>query len=70
MKIYMVAIGWSHLYKKIIPWFVWIYVIPFWMRENLPGVGAGQALRGKVDVCTLYSVQAVGGHWIDKKYNY
>ena len=24
----------------------------FGMRANLPGVGAGQALRGKVDVCT------------------
>ena len=22
------------------------------MRVNLPGAGAGQALRGKVDVCT------------------
>ena len=24
----------------------------FGMRANLPGVGAGPALRGKVDVCT------------------
>ena len=34
------------------------------MRANLPGVGAGPALRGKVDLCT-----ARWGYWIDKENN-
>ena len=35
------------------------------MRANLPGVGAGPALRGKVDLCT-----ARWGYWIDKENNW
>ena len=33
------------------------------MRANLPGVGAGPALRGKVDLCSVYTVQPEGGYY-------
>ena len=37
----------------------------FEMRANLPGIGAGQALREKLDLCT-----ARREYWMDKENNY
>ena len=41
----------NYITKLILNWFESMS-FRFGMRANLPGVGAGQALRGKVDVCT------------------
>ena len=49
MKIDMDALNCNT--KLILNWFDSMS-FRFGMRANLPGVGAGQALRGKVDVCT------------------
>ena len=49
MKIDMDAL--NCITKLILNWFDSMS-FRFGMRANLPGVGAGQALRGKVDVCT------------------
>ena len=40
-----------YITKLILNWFESMS-FHFGMRANLPGVGAGQALRAKVDVCT------------------
>ena len=41
----------KYITKLILNWFDSMS-FRFGMRANLPGVGAGQALHGKVDVCT------------------
>ena len=41
----------KYITKLILNWFDSMS-LRLGMRANLPGVGAGQALRGKVDVCT------------------
>ena len=41
----------NYITKLILDWFESMS-FRFGMRANLPRVGAGQALRGKVDVCT------------------
>ena len=41
----------TYISKLILNWFESVS-FRFGMRENLSGVGAGQALRGKVDMCT------------------
>ena len=46
----------NYISKLILNWFESLS-FRFGMRENLSGVGAGQGLRGKVDVCTLYRQQ-------------
>ena len=41
----------EYITKLILNWFDSMS-FRFGMRANLPGVGAGQALRGKDDLCT------------------
>ena len=41
----------NYISKLILNWFESVS-FRFGMRANLPGVGAGQGLRGKVDTCT------------------
>ena len=41
----------NYITKLLLNWFKSM-LFRFGMRENLPGVGAGQALRGEVDMCT------------------
>ena len=48
MKIDMEALNYNTI---LVPnWFEFMS-FRFGIRANLPGVGAGQSLRGKVDVC-------------------